>query len=220
MKTILLSAASAATLAMSAAAASPVPLDFQTLLDGVTVPPNITQVNVPVGDPSAEVGTAYAPRGVVFSSDGEDSTDVGPTFGIFSGFLAPGNIVVEDFVRGISTFNIRMDFAAGTSFVSGDIIGPQGDEMTGTAFDDGGNVLDTFTTSVLPAAGASEAFLLTSAGPLISYVVVESATSPTSSGVAVDNLDFDQTPIPIPAAGILFAGGALGAGFLRRRKKP
>ncbi|NNU15167.1 hypothetical protein HK107_02360 [Parvularcula sp. ZS-1/3] len=193
-------------------------LDFQTLSDGVTTPPNVTGAGVPnPGDATSEIGSEYAGIGIVFSSNGEDSGDLGPTFGNFSGFLAPGNIAAQDFKRSASTFNIRMDFAFGTSFLSGDIIGPDGDMMTGTAYDAGGNILDTFTTGPISGAGGSEAFLLSSAGPLIAYVIVQSADSPIVSGVAVDNLDFDA--VPIPGAAILFGSAFAAYSAARKRKK-
>ncbi|MBT8473467.1 MAG: VPLPA-CTERM sorting domain-containing protein [Marinicaulis sp.] len=196
--------------------ASAVPLDFQTLSDGVTTPTFLPGGSVADHTPFL-VGAEYAGAGVVFSSEGDTDDELGPVFGTLTGFVAP-NIVVQDYKRDLaagSTFNIRADFAAGTSFVSADVYAAAGNSVTMTAYDSGGGVLGAATSAVIASFGDSEFLTLAGLGT-IAYIIWE-ASSPFSSSVGIDNIDFDA--VPIPAALPLLISGLAGLGFASRRKK-
>ena len=203
--------AASATLVSSAGAA---PLDFETLSDGVTTPTFLAGGSVPDHTPFL-VGAEYAGAGVTFSSEGDPAGEENPIFGKFTGFTG-SNIIVQDYKRSTgASFNIRADFAAGTSFVSSDVFTAADHAVTMTAYDAGGSILGAATSALIASIGDSEFLTLSGLGP-IAYVIWESS-SPFSAAVGIDNLDFDV--VPVPAALPLLLSGLAGLGFASRRKR-
>ncbi|MEE9329941.1 MAG: VPLPA-CTERM sorting domain-containing protein [Parvularculaceae bacterium] len=211
-----LAASCAALFSLATANASAATIDFETLADGVTAP--MVLLGGSVGDHTPFlVGSAYTTLGVTFSSEGDTDPETGPIFGNLSGF-AGANTIIQDYKRATgASFNIRADFSGVVENVSVDVYAAAGNSVTMTAYDSGGLVLGAITSLAIATIGDSENIGLSGLGP-IAYIIWE-ASSPFSSSVGIDNLTFDSSAVPLPAALPLFLAGLAGMGAASKRKK-
>lgn len=107
----------------------------------------------------------------------------------------------------------RADFESPTTWVSIDMIQASADIRLGSllAYDANGSMLDSVVISGLGRDEVSTAYV-TSSVPAISYIIVD-----PDADIALDNLRYGVSTVPIPAAAYLFGSGLLGIIGISRR---
>ena len=134
------------------------------------------------------------------------------------GFFGTGAFIETDPFSNASPF--RADFlVSGVNSVSVDVGDANGDadDLFLFAYDSIGGLIDSFTTSIIASYVGFET--LTVSGPNIAYVVFGGGSSAFPNSVYADNFSYTVATVPLPAGGLLLAGGLGLMGMARRRRR-
>lgn len=200
----VLAALAASALLAGSANAALITSDTDPALDGSTV---ITFDDLPLGN-----SNVITTMGVTFTALGSGPLRIaafneGGTFGGSGQDLSTRDSQ--------SNPDFRVDFSSPVS-AFGMVWGAANPNWTATAYDSGGNVIDT-QIFLGGNGGASFVEFYGIKAPNISYAIFDSS----NDWLKVDNFEFvggDTPRIPVPATLPLIAGGLAALGLLRRRR--
>ena len=217
--TRLLAAAASLAAFIGTASAGTVVLDFDTLSAGDVVTTQYAGVTITgnearrghgamVFDSRNATGGDRDLAGPFLSEDGQST-------------YAPGNILIlsedgdstdpDDSARGGT---ITLDFAQAVTFGGFNAFDINGAEsITLELYDATGILVASFDNGSRTVA--DNGFL---SFQRLCVENVSRAVFILAGSGAIDDISFDAAPVPVPAAGLLFATGLAGAGFARRRR--